>query len=359
MLAVFHKLAQRARATETVDPARQEALAEQREAALALARELLRTVEQFVIATPDLDTQRFLRRLRGTAAGLTTETSADNLRLFQEWARSALAGFGALQRRCVSEREDELWRLLEIFAQAIETGHREEHTLLDQVQEFNTRMRVIAKIDDIREARLHIEHELEEMRRLVEHREREEKARTAALQKELLRLEGALSALRGQANYDALTRVFHRGVFLDRMLALLNEGKPFAIALLDLDNFRTINDTLGHHVGDRLLAHAAEQLRRVARSQDVVARFGGDEFAFLAPGASAEQLSQRLSPAVGRRYVRLDLDEDRVCSALLSFSIGLAASSHGEPSDSLLRRADGALQAVKTEGRGGMRLAVR
>ena len=169
-------------------------------------------------------------------------------------------------------------------------------------------------------------------------------------------LQAELAAVRGQARYDALTRIFHRGAFLESLGRLLAEGKPCSLAFLDVDDFKTINDTLGHTIGDRLLTVLADQLRRGMRTTDVAARYGGDEFCFLGPGLNAEQLAQRLAGAVARRHVRLELEE-RTCSVLLSVSVGIAQSKLGDTPEELLERADQALTRTKRGSKGGIQIA--
>jgi len=330
-------------------------------AALALARELLHSVEQFIISTPDLDTARFLQRMRSTASGLQPGVDAHTLRLYREWVRNALGTFAGLQKRYVREREDEMWRLLKAMSQAAEVGHSTDHRLVQAIRESHGRMRELASLPDIREARLHLEEELHQAQKLVELKARRERERLAALQRQVERLEAALEAVRGQADFDVLTGVYHRGVFDERLRAVLTSGVPFSVAMLDVDNFKTINDSMGHAVGDRILTILGNNLHRVARSTDLPARYGGDEFAFIAGGFNAEQTAQRLAGAVARRHIRTEVDEgdrERVISVLLSTSVGIAAFKPGDSYDSLLQRADQAMLSAKRAGGGSVRIAL-
>src|SRR2546423_9638335 len=116
--------------------------------------------------------------------------------------------------------------------------------------------------------------------------------------------------------------------------------------LLDLDRFKEINDTLGHHTGDAVLAHLAERLKAVARASDTVARLGGDEFALLllgAPdGASALFVAERIRRALEEPFVVDGLELQ------LETSIGIAVSPRdGDDVEQLLKRADMALYASK------------
>ncbi|MFN3648690.1 MAG: diguanylate cyclase domain-containing protein [Armatimonadota bacterium] len=330
----------------------------QAEQALALSRELLHAAEQFVIPATDLDSSRFLNRLRATAAGIHQKAEAPTLQLFQQWAQGALAAFGALQRRYIREREDELWRLADIHAQAAARGHHQDAEFLQALRDSHGRMRQIAGRGEGQEVLTALQEELQSTRQLVDRKAREDKERVQALARQVAGLEAALAQVRGQARLDSLTGLHHRGALQERAEQLLTESKPFSLALLDLDDFKTINDSLGHLVGDRLLCQTADLLRRVARSNDLVARLGGDEFCVLSPGMTPDYLAQRLAGAVGRRHVHLQM-EDRAVSALLSVSVGIAHSEPDDSFDTLLHRADQPLLAVKRGGKNSIALAPR
>ncbi|MCC2668107.1 MAG: putative diguanylate cyclase/phosphodiesterase with sensor [Armatimonadetes bacterium] len=356
MLSVFSRFTQRSSASRKSTPAHTPETREQAEASLALVRELLHAVEQFVLSTPDLDSSRFLHRMRSTAAGLAGDVDPVTMRLYQEWLGNALRAFGGLQQNYIQERETEMWRLLDTYSRATHVTQSTEHALVDQIRDAHVRMKDLVTLPDIRAARMQLEDELQQVQRAVIQKAREDKERSASLTREVARLESVLASVRGQADFDVLTGVFHRAVVEDRLRALLAEGKPVTIALMDVDNFRTINTTLGHAVGDRILALVGDQLQRVTRSTDVAARYGGDEFCFLAVGGTVDQLAQRLSGAVGRRHVRLELDE-RVCSVLLSLSVGITSSSPGDTLEQVVERAGRALSVVKAAGKGGIRVA--
>jgi diguanylate cyclase len=355
MLGVFSKIAQRKSPRKAAVPLSPES-EEQAEAALALVRELLHAVEQFVISTPDLDSSRFLHRIRGTAAQLTTDAEAANIEVYRQWLANALRAFGSLQKSYVSEREAEMWRLLDAYSRTSDTTSYREHQLVTMIQGAHDRMRELVTLDDIRTARTELEAEIQQVQRAVHLKAQEDKERATALGREVARLESTLAAARGQANFDVLTGVYHRAIVDDRLRALLRDGKPVCFALMDIDNFRTINASLGHAVGDRVLAILGEQLQRISRTTDLAARYGGDEFCFLAVGGTPEQLAQRIAGAVARRHVRLEI-EDRTCSVLLSVSVGITGSSPGDTHDEILERAGRALAVVKASGKGGIRLA--
>jgi diguanylate cyclase (GGDEF)-like protein/PAS domain S-box-containing protein len=160
------------------------------------------------------------------------------------------------------------------------------------------------------------------------------------------------------AHYDALTNLPNRTLFreqLEKELTFVRRGAQLAVLYLDLDHFKSINDTLGHPAGDELLKEAAERLRGCLRESDLIARLGGDEFAIvqtqLQNPKDAELLAQRLREAItGTPY---DLGGHQTTTDL---SIGIAlAPGDGTEIDELIKRADMALYGAKAEGRANYR----
>ncbi|HEV8177369.1 MAG TPA: diguanylate cyclase, partial [Gemmatimonadales bacterium] len=154
-----------------------------------------------------------------------------------------------------------------------------------------------------------------------------------------------------QAFHDPLTGLANRALFRDRVshaLALAQRrGSPVTVVFLDLDDFKKVNDSLGHGEGDRLLIAVAERFLACARSADTVARLGGDEFAILIEGADGRDgLPDRLAAAMSHPF-SLSGQQVRV-----TVSIGVASASLDDRADDLLRNADMAMYAAKRHGKG-------
>jgi len=162
--------------------------------------------------------------------------------------------------------------------------------------------------------------------------------------------------LRHRALHDPLTGLANRSLFHDRVehaLARLvrRQGGIVAVLFIDLDDFKAVNDTFGHAVGDRLLAIVAERLRAVVRPADTVARLGGDEFAFVleefASGDEALAIAER---AIGAIAAPFDLAGR---SVTVSISIGVALRSvDGANVAGLVEEADAAMYEAKRTGKG-------
>jgi diguanylate cyclase (GGDEF)-like protein/PAS domain S-box-containing protein len=153
-----------------------------------------------------------------------------------------------------------------------------------------------------------------------------------------------------QAFHDPLTGLANRALFRDRVshaLALAQRrGTPVTVLFLDLDDFKKVNDSLGHAEGDRLLIAAAERFLACARTADTVARLGGDEFAILIEGADGEGLPERVAAAMSHPF-SLSGNQLKVTA-----SIGVATASPDDRADDVLRNADMAMYAAKRHGKG-------
>jgi len=158
-----------------------------------------------------------------------------------------------------------------------------------------------------------------------------------------------IDSLRHQATHDALTELPNRVLLQDRLTQALadaaRDATPIALLLLDLDRFKEINDTLGHHVGDQLLQRIGPRVLELLRGADTMARLGGDEFAVLLPGAEEAAATALATEILAALAVPFMLEGQ---SLDVGASIGIAlAPAHGDDAATLLRHADVAMYVAK------------
>jgi len=168
-----------------------------------------------------------------------------------------------------------------------------------------------------------------------------------------------IDTLKTEVRIDGMTQLANRTCFDEKLLEMVRlwecYGDAFTLLIIDVDNFKKINDTHGHPGGDRVLKGIAYKIRATLRATDFVARFGGDEFAAIlmkSTAAAAAAAAQKVCRQV--RDSRFFLDGEEVRTSL---SIGVAEIAAGENAEQLLKRADKALYRVKEAGRNDVMVA--
>lgn len=160
----------------------------------------------------------------------------------------------------------------------------------------------------------------------------------------------AQKLIRHEAEYDALTELLNRRYF-DKILKIYDEGKSsFALILVDVDTFKTVNDTYGHATGDEILKRVATMLKQTFRNIDYVCRIGGDEFAIVMVEMTSD-LKYTIQEKIDYiNQVLLNPEDDL---PPVSLSVGTAFADRENPGESIFKDADKALYYVKEHGRNG------
>ena len=166
-------------------------------------------------------------------------------------------------------------------------------------------------------------------------------------------LQGNQADLSHQAFHDTLTQLPNRSLFQDRLAHAMarqdRDRKPLAVLLIDLDDFKTVNDSLGHAAGDQLLVSVAQSITSCLRPADTAARLGGDEFAVLVEDMRGRRDALQVAERILRAFTgKLEIDGHEV---FVHGSVGIAISYGQEEAEELLRNADVAMYAAKAKGK--------
>lgn len=181
---------------------------------------------------------------------------------------------------------------------------------------------------------------------------REHEERVDALERELTRI-GEL--VRTDPLTQTLSRRGFEEVYADEIARRDVQARAMSVALLDVDDFKQVNDTHGHHAGDQALRHLAEVLRVTLRPTDAIGRYGGEEFAILLPGTSPEQAMQIMSRVQRELTKRIFLhNNDRI---FITFSAGVALVDRERGLAGALARCDAAMYEAKRNGKNRVNLA--
>jgi diguanylate cyclase (GGDEF)-like protein len=177
---------------------------------------------------------------------------------------------------------------------------------------------------------------------------------TNELEESLTTKESLEADLRYQVLHDGLTGLANRALLYDRvehaLLASVRSGKTVAVCFCDLDGFKTVNDGLGHQVGDQILVTVSKRLSSVVRPGDTVARLGGDEFAVLIEGVEDPSIATSVADRIVSAVARPIELEGR--SVDMTVSVGIAVADGKATGEELLSRADSAMYEAKAAGKG-------
>ena len=319
---------------------------------------LLRVVSETAVESDTLNTKdfrakldRYRRRLEASVDTdpNTTVVAADCLRLCQDYLVRA--------RQYLLERGTEFGDVIEVMRVAISKLAGEAKGFNVRLKGSSERINRLTDIEDIRELKKRICQEVLELNRVVVQKQKQDELNYARLSNRVRVLQANLTHYEQEAAIDSLTCIANRRRF-DRTLAEWLEEhkhsqKPFILAFLDLHDFKKINDTHGHQVGDRVLFCAAEWFNRFVESKDFLARYGGEEFVVMLEDVDTSQaelkFAELLSSMSNCNYTYQK--DDCTCNVAFTASCGVAAFTLEESGEDLLRRADEALSTAKKTGK--------
>ena len=274
-------------------------------------------------------------------------------------AAQLLAETRARQQALRQDREQARQALKELLQQMLaELGELDQHTgrFSDGMLRYAETVQNAQSLESLAEVVHEMVAESRSVHGLVSAtrgRLQDEHRRASELESQVRALEAELRRLSDEVATDALTQVANRRGLMQQFeveqARIAREGTRLAIGLLDIDNFKRLNDTLGHTAGDEALKALAEHVRRSLRPVDAVARFGGEEFVVLLPGTPVEEAQQVLTRLQRQLSASLFMHENK--EVFVTFSAGVTQYRAGESLEEALERADEALYEAKRTGK--------
>lgn len=262
---------------------------------------------------------------------------------------NALADYQCKSAACLSKKEENLRAILTSLAEAAETfnGHNEQHS--EGLKKFTDQLQIVARGNDLSQMRRELAKQVAELRVMRDELTRSSSGLVADMRKQLAEFQERLEHSERRAVTDSLTGLLNRGEGEERLVAQLEGGQPLFVILVDLDDFKQINDRFGHGSGDQVLKTFGHVLTHNIRPSDTVCRWGGDEFMFIIKGNEriAEQRAIQLRERLKIRCALVVLG--KMYDVDVRASLGVAQARAGETMQDLLARADRELYRHKHE----------
>jgi diguanylate cyclase len=247
------------------------------------------------------------------------------------------------------ERRGELRRLVALVRDTVQMLVGDGDAFSSDISQAVTRFNSLLRINDVQQLKQRLTAEVGDLQRLATARQQQWRQTVEMFEARIVSLEKQLVAVQHEASLDAVTGIANRRHFEQALReALQSTPREFIVAVLDIDDFKTVNDTGGHAAGDAVLQAVAQALKSSVRKHDLVARLGGDEFAVLGRMVSLRDAEPRIKSIVANVA---NLPTNLEHPARVSVSCGLAEYCAGDTLESLLRRADQALYEAKRHGK--------
>ncbi len=320
-------------------------------------RTLCHCLKEFSLDITELDAEGFKKQLDRLIDCFQTEEKIKRLEQVFTAQKEEILSYIDREKAYFQERDAEFKNIIAMLTTSIASLSKEN-------QEFNTRLYTrslqleqITKLNDIRKIKEELKQEVEQIKRYIQEKQNQDAERLTRLSQEMKSLQIDFEKAKNDSLTDGLTGAFNRLAFDSYIKKLVDRNTvtwtPFALLLIDVDNFKQINDTYGHWVGDRVLIALVQHCKRSIRQDDFISCYGGEEFAIVLPNTplrTAWKKARQICKTIATTTYRIEETEP---AQKLSFTVSIGVSSfrEGDTIASVVERADKALYQAKYQGK--------
>jgi diguanylate cyclase len=320
-------------------------------------RALLVLIKEFSLDLKEIESEEFKKKIDNFSEKLISEEKTKKLQSVFEKNKINILTYIKKQKEYLKDREDEFKEIIDLLTKAMTVVDHDNQIYNEKIYKQSEKLEKITLLDDIKKIKNSLIIEIENIRKTLKEKELHDSEKLEKLSEKVNSLNVELEKAKEESIKDGLTGVYNRKDF-DRYIGMLVERNtvakaPFSILLLDIDDFKKINDNFGHQTGDRVLVALAHKCREYIRSGDYLARYGGEEFVVVLPGASlrnavkkAKFICREIAKA---KYALEARKEDTIIS--ITISIGVSVHKKGDTVTTIIERSDKALYAAKQTGK--------
>lgn len=326
-------------------------------ALLACIQTLFLFVREYTLDISEINADDFKKQLDGLQEKFRADEKTKTISVQFDRQKAGILNHIQRQKSYIGERETEFREIIDLMTAAMTGLDNQNRDFYGSIQSQGERFEKITLLDDIKRIKNELVNEVDSMQTMVRDKENQDQKTLEALSGQVDVLKKELDKARHSANTDGLTGVYNRKALDHRLRSLVERNNvtrlPFSLLMLDLDNFKQLNDVYGHTVGDRMLLAFSEKCRASVRNDDFLARYGGEEFTIILPGASLRNATKKAKhickTIAAARYAADDSPTPDAIS--VTVSIGVSTHRHGDTVKSLLERADKCLYKAKAAGK--------
>lgn len=324
---------------------------------LLTIRALLFCIKEFSFDLTEIDAEGFKKEIDSLCSRFLDDTKTSKLERIFAGHKKTILNFIEREKIYFNDRDEEFRNIIEVLTTGLTTIGQENHEFNARIYDRSMQLEKITYLDDIRKIKVALKQEVDQIKSNVQDKQARDAKQLASLSQEVSTLRLDVEKAQQASLTDGLTGTANRLAF-DMHIRDLVERNAFSpvtctMLVLDIDNFKQINDTYGHPVGDRVIKAMVQQCRNLIRKDDFLARYGGEEFIILLYGMSLRQGHKR-AKAICRATAstQYTIDEQSPDETIgFTVSIGVSALNRHDTAASFIERADKALYQAKQQGK--------
>ena len=320
-------------------------------------RALLLFIKESSMNFEETGSDRFEKQVDDLSETFVTEKKTKTVETIFERHKKTIPTFIKGQKEYLNNREKEIWEMVGLQRTAITALGTENQVYNRKVYERSKELENITMLNDIKIMKKDLKKEVETIQATVHKKEEQDKRQMDALAKQISSLNVELKKVKTKAMTDGLTKAYNREAFDRYIRKIVDQNtikrSPFSLLMLDIDDFKKINDEYGHQIGDRVLVAFVRKCTEFIRDEDFLARYGGEEFIIVLPGASlrnAMKKARRILKAIAETHYTIDKNKGGKKLSITT-SIGVASFRKNDSVSTVIGRSDQALYQAKRTGK--------
>ncbi len=322
-----------------------------------IIKELHKYIVDYFFRVKDVDSDKKKMQVNELAVKFTSSEKPTRLEHFFEQYKNIVSSHINNSAKSTKEKESEFKEIINVLTKGISSINYENREFNTKINNHSEKLKEINRLDDIVKIKKEIMQEIEQVNVAIKVKEEQDTNLLQMLSEKVAVLDDDLKKAKTASMTDSLTGVFNRLAFDNHIDSLIEKMgmrlSTFSIMMIDIDNFKSVNDTYGHLVGDRVIISAVDGCRRNLRRNDFMARYGGEEFVIVLEG-SPLKIAQRRANDICKTISSTPFVIDKKTSnESLSFTVSIGASvfRKGDTALTVLNRADKALYIAKNTGK--------